>query len=65
MCIRDRVEAEQTGGTTVYGLAGLRAYWKNWMFTATYQKALGWDIGDEMTATDFRVVTGLSYFLNN
>ena len=56
---------EATGGTTVFATAGLRAYWKNWMLSATYQKALGWDIGDEMTATDYRVVTGLSYFINN
>jgi hypothetical protein len=54
-----------TGGTTWFATAGLRAYWKSWMFTATYQKALGWDIGDEMTATDQRVVTGLSFFLRN
>ena len=58
-------EAMETGGTTAFATAGLRAYWKNWMLTANYQKALGWDIGDEMTATDYRVVTGLSYFLNN
>jgi hypothetical protein len=54
-----------TGGTTWYATAGLRAYWKSWMFTATYQKALGWDIGDEMTATEHRVVSGLSFFLKN
>lgn len=59
------VEALQTGGTTVFGTFSLRAYWKNWMLTANYQKALGWNIGDEMTATDYRVVTGLSYFLNH
>lgn len=59
------VEEMGTGGTTWYATAGLRAYWKSWMFTATYQKALGWDIGDEMTATDYRVVTGLSFFLKN
>lgn len=59
------VEAGQTGGITAFATVGLRAYWKNWMFTANYQKALGWDIGDEMTATDHRVVTGLSYFLNH
>ncbi|MBS1580824.1 MAG: hypothetical protein JST66_01355 [Bacteroidetes bacterium] len=58
-------EQEQTGGTTWFGSAGLRAYWKNWMLSATYQKALGWNIGDEMTATDTRVVAGLSYFLKN
>lgn len=55
----------ETGGTTWFATAGLRTYWKRWMLSATYQKALGWDIGDEMTATDQRAVVGLSYFVNN
>lgn len=61
----DEVEQEATGGTTLFATASVRGYWKKWMLSATYQKALGWDIGDEMTATDHRVVTGLSYFINN
>lgn len=54
-----------TGGTTWYATAGLRTYWKKWMLTVNYQRALAWNIGDDMTATDFRLITGLSYFINN
>lgn len=61
----DGVTQEGTGGTTIFATAGLRTYWKSWMLTTTYQKALAWDIGDEMTATDYRVIAGLSYFFNN
>ena len=58
------VDQPDTGGTTWYATGGLRTYWKKWMLTATYQKALAWNIGGDMTATDHRVIAGLSYFIN-
>jgi hypothetical protein len=60
----DRVMLPGTGGTTFFGHAGMRLWWKQFAFSAFYQPAFLNNEGADITPTRHRVVMGLTYNIN-
>lgn len=56
-------QVEGTGGSTVFAHAGSRFWWREWMFTLAYQRAVADDQGDQMVPNRDRMILGVSYLL--
>ncbi|MCB0767278.1 MAG: hypothetical protein KDB95_08720 [Flavobacteriales bacterium] len=53
-----------TGGTTVFSHTGVRVWWKRLSLSAYYQHALLNQVGNDITPTRQRFVTGITYNIN-
>ncbi|HRW89120.1 MAG TPA: hypothetical protein P5027_04135 [Flavobacteriales bacterium] len=62
----DRQDGEElagTGGSTVFAHVGSRVWWRSWVLTLYYQRAISSSMGELMVPNRERLITGIAYNL--
>jgi hypothetical protein len=52
-----------TGSSTLFAHVGSRVWWRSWAFSATFQYAVAYNIGELMIPNRERVIVGMTYNL--
>ncbi|HRH68542.1 MAG TPA: hypothetical protein PLB89_03450 [Flavobacteriales bacterium] len=61
MDITNGVPDAGTGGSTLFTHVGSRVWWRSWAFSATFQYAVAYNLGELMIPNRERIVLGMTY----